>query len=365
MANILNVISALSPFGGTITKLRVLMTQSTQHKHFLYHPGFKFNEQDIKEQIKWYKQHNIPAYYGIYGRNVLKNALAVSKIIKENKIDIVHFYFNHEQSFAGLIKLLNPHVKMVRSIVGYDKRLSFFRRLVVRISLSFIPNYIYISNYIKNLYEEEYPCLKSKRTHIIYNGPVNVRPIHKEIQERQSVVALGGLAERKNCMVLIEAMNHIVNDFHRKDINLYILGDGPERVLCEKKIEEYSIEKNVILVGYTKKVSEYLDDCAVYVHPAITEGFGIAVVEAMQMRCPCIVADKGALPELIVDGESGYVVDAFDHKIWAEKIVFLYDHLDERKKMGECAYKRAEERFSLNAFVHNHDEYYNSLLAQK
>lgn len=362
MARILNVISAVSPMGGTITKLRVLMTQSKMHEHYIYQPSFKADENLLLREREWYKNHGIPSYYGIYGRNIFKNARAVTKIIKENHIDIVHFYFNHEQSFAGLVKLMNPGVKMVRSIVGFDSRLSLLRRMVVRISMSFIPNYIYISNYIKELYEAEYPVLKSKQSQIIYNGPVNIQSPSILFGNRKKIVVIGGLCERKNSIVLVEAMNYIVNNYNRSGIILYIIGEGEQRGICETKIRNYGIENNVVLVGYTTKVSQYLDDCAIYVHPAITEGFGIAVVEAMQMHCPCIVADKGALPELIVDGESGYIVDAYDAQAWAEKIIYLYDHLDERIRMGENAYKRANELFSLDAFVRNHDDYYNSLL---
>ena len=365
MARILNVISAVSPMGGTITKLRVLMTQSRMHKHYIYQPSFRSDENILLKEREWYKQHGIPSYYGINGRNIFKNAKAVSRIIKENNIDIVHFYFNHEQSFAGLIKLMNPHVKMVRSIVGYDTRLSFFRRMVVRISLSFISNYIFISKYIKELYEDEYPILKTKCTKIIYNGPVNVKTPSVPYINRKKIVVIGGLCERKNSMVLIEAMNIIVNQYKRRELTIYILGDGDQREISEAKIKSYAIENNVVLVGYTKAVTQYLDDCAIYVHSATTEGFGIAVVEAMQMHCPCIVADKGALPELIVDGESGYIVDAFDAQAWAEKIIYLYDHLDERIRMGENAYNRAMEKFSLDAFVRNHDNFYNSLLNKK
>lgn len=364
MPRILNVISAVTPMGGTIAKLRVLMTQSKMHKHYIYQPSFKSDESELLKEREWYKQHGIPSYYGIYGRNIIKNAWAVTKIIKANNIDIVHYYFNHEQSFAGIVKLLNPHIAMVRSFVGYNK-LSPFRRMMLSVSQSFISNYIYISQFIKNAYEKDYPRLTKKSSQIIYNGPINVQPVKTKLQDRHLIVGIGGLCPVKNYTVLIEAMNIIVNRYHRKDINLYILGDGPDRVLYEEKIKEYSIQKNMILVGYSKNTSEYLNDCAIFVHPAKAEGFGIAVVEAMQMHCPCIVADKGALPELIVDGESGYVVDAFNAKAWAEKIIYLYDHLDECMRMGENAYKRAMEKFSLDAFVRNHDEYYNSLLTQK
>lgn len=362
MANILDIISAVTPMGGTITKLRVLMTGTNCHHHVLYHPGFIANKTTIEKEILWYKEHNIPAYYGIYGRNIFKNAWEVTKIIKKHHIDIVHFYFNHEQSFAGLVKLLNPNIKMIRSIVGYERKLPFLRHLAAQISFSFIPNYIYISHYIKNLYEKDYPILKKKHTYIIYNGAVNVIENTTPIAQRNKIVVIGGLCERKNTDVLIECMNIIVNTYHRKDIVLYIIGDGPDRIKYEAKLKQYNIGNNVILVGYTNKVSEYLNDCAVYVHPATTEGFGIAVTEAMQMHCPCVVANKGALPELISNGECGFVIDAFNPKEWAEKIMFLFDNIKERILMGENAYLRAKRQFSLDTFIKKHEELYNLLM---
>lgn len=363
MARILNVISATSSNGGTFTKLKVLMTQTSGHTHYLYHPGFYSNETEILNNMEWCKENGIIADYGIYNRNVFANAWKVSRMIKHYDIDIVHFYFNHEQSFAGLVKLLCPKVSLVRSIVGYDRRLSFFRRFVIRVSLASIPNYIYISNYIKRLYETDYPLLLKKNTTIIYNGPVNVRKPQTHIQDRKKVVLVGGLSERKNSIVLIDAFDIIENEMGRKDIHLYIIGDGPQRGLHEEKIRKYRLNC-VNLVGYTNKVAEYLDDCAVYVHPAITEGFGIAVVEAMQMGCPCVVADKGALPELVVDKENGYVIDAYNAKEWARRIVELYDNLTLRMKLGENSKNRAANLFSLSAFVTNHDNYYTKLISQ-
>lgn len=362
MAKILNVISAVSPCGGTINKLRAIMTLSTQNKHFIYHPGFKTNEELIKKEIPWYKEHGINAYFGIYDRNIFKNAREITKIIKENKIDIVHFYFNHEQSFAWLIKLFNPKIILVRSIVGYDKKLSFWKQFIVNIAFHTVPNYVYISKYIKSLYEKDYHCLKNKNTRIIYNGPINVKEIHNPIAKRKLIVSVGGLCERKNLMVLIEAMNIIVNIHKRKDLQLYLIGEGPDRKLIEQNITKYSLENNVQLLGYKDNVSKYLDECTVYVHPAITEGFGIAVVEAMQMECPCIVADKGALPELIVNNECGFVVPAFNADIWANKILYLYDNIPERERMGKNAYNRAEKDFSLKAFINNHEKLYSDLM---
>lgn len=365
MARILNVISAVTPGGGTVTKLRVLMQNSAEHSHFVYFPGFKSNKNNIINQLDWYSQHGIPAYYGIFGRNICANALKVSKIIRENKIDIVHFYFNHEQTFAGLVKLLNPRVQLIRSIVGYDGRLSRFRRLIVRSSITFIDNYIFISKYIKNLYEKEYPLLKKKNTCIVYNGFVNVKDQIAPIEGRKILVSTGGLCERKNHKILIEAMNILVNQYAKKDLVLKLVGDDALRKEYDDLIEKYSLKNNVFIEGLRNNVGDYLNECAIYLHPATTEGFGIAVVEAMYMKCPCIVANKGALPELVEEGTNGFIVDAYSAKEWADRVIDLINDDVLRKEFSENSHKRAIELFHISKFIEKHNQIYRNLSLHK
>ena len=361
MARILNVISAVTPMGGTITKLRALM-KSSRHQHYLYHPGYDDNRTEIENEMPYYASIGVPAVYGIHNRNVWKHVQEIHRIICRNGIDVVHFYFHFENSFAPLIRLLHPKIKMIRSIVGFDKELPFYRKALVGVGLSFVPNFIFISQYIKRLYEDTYPLLKKKQTRIIYNGAVNVISSTTPLQDRKLLVTTSGLCERKNVLVLIEAMNLIRNQYWREDVQLYILGDGPEREKISILIDAYHLKDQVVLVGYTTDVPSYLNQCAIYVHPATTEGFGIAVTEAMEMYCPCIVADKGALPELVKDGENGYLVSAYDAKEWAEKILYLWDHEELRFRQSEESHRRATEHFSLQTFVASHDQLYDELI---
>lgn len=361
MARILNVTSAVTPMGGTITKLRALM-KSSRHQHFLYHPGYEENRREIEKEIPYYDSIHVPAFYGIHGRNVWKHVQEIHRIIEEHQIAVVHFYFHFENTFAPFIRILHPKVKMVRSIVGFDRELPYFRRKMVGMGLSAVPDCVFISQYIKRLYEDTYPLLKKKRTRIIYNGAVNVEPLSLPLEKRNILVTTSGLCERKNVGVLVEAMNLIRNRYGRRDIKLYVLGDGPEREKITDRVERYGLQDQVLLVGYTAMVSVYLDRCAVYVHPATTEGFGIAVTEAMEMHCPCIVSDRGALPELVKDGENGFVVSAYDAQEWAEKILLLWDDIPLRLRFSEHSHRRAVELFSLQTFIARHDEMYDEIM---
>lgn len=361
MARILNVISAVTPMGGTVTKLRALM-KSSRHQHYLYHPGYTENQLEIESELPYYASIGVPASYGIHNRKVWKHVQEIHRLVRTHDIDIIHFYFHFENLFAPFIRLLHPKIKMIRSIVGFDKELPFYRRALVGAGLFSVPNYVFISQYIKRLYEDTYPLLKKKHTRIIYNGAVNVVPAITPLKDRKWLVTTSGLCERKNVLVLIEAMNLIRNQYGRKDIKLYILGDGPEREKITNLVDKCHLNNQVVLVGYTNNVPAYLNQCAIYVHPATTEGFGIAVTEAMEMYCPCIVADKGALPELVKDGENGYLVSAYDAKKWAEMILHLWDNQTLRFKQSEESHRRAVEQFSLQAFIDSHDQLYDELI---
>lgn len=357
----MNVISAVTPMGGTIAKLRALM-QASRHKHYLYHPGYEGNRREIELEMPYYASIGVPAFYGIHDRKVWKHVREIHRIIRRHGIDIVHFYFHFENTFAPFVRMLHPRVKLVRSVVGFDKELSFCRRALVGMGLSAVPDCVFVSQYIKRLYEETYPLLKRKRTRVIYNGAVNAKPPAMPLERRDMLVTTSGLCERKNVGVLVEAMNLIRNHYGRRDVKLYILGDGPERERIAGRVERYGLQQQVVLVGYTAHVPAYLDRCAVYVHPATTEGFGIAVAEAMEMHCPCIVADRGALPELVKDGENGFVVSAYDAKEWAEKILLLWDDVPLRLRWAENSYRRAVGQFSLESFITRHDEMYDEMV---
>ena len=355
---VLNIISAYSPNGGTIAKLREITTRS-QAEHLIYFCCYNENYEPAKKEDYYYQKRDIKTFYGNYGRNIFKHVRFLSKIIKNEGIDILHFYFNFEQTFAPLLKILHPNVIMLRSFVGYVELSPLKKRLMYPSILS-INNYIFISKYIQSRYETLFPVLRNRRTQIIYNAPVNVLEITPNIEQRDLILFVGGLTKSKNVPLLIEVMNLVVNSFHRKDIELTIIGDGEDRPDIEEMIKKYNLLSNIHLLGYSRKVSEYLSRCKIYLHPATNEGFGISVVEAMYMYCPCIVSKASALPELI-DESSGFVIDPNDAMEWAKSLIYLNDNLTVRKELAIGANLRAKKCFSMHSFIESHDNLYNQL----
>jgi len=106
---------------------------------------------------------------------------------------------------------------------------------------------------------------------------------------------------------------------------------------------------------------DFLSQCSVYVHPANLEGFGMAVVEAMSYKCPIIVSNSCALPELIVNGESGFVVSTYDAQAWCNKIEELLSNQNKMDYLGDNAHERFCSYFSTEIYVKTLDTIYSKL----
>ena len=157
-------------------------------------------------------------------------------------------------------------------------------------------------------------------------------------------------------------MSVVLRKTKNKIIYLYIAGEGPMRAQLIELIKLNNLEKNVFLLGYQSNVGGLLKQCDIFVHPAYAEGFGIAVAEAMMAKKPIIVANAGALPELIENEKSGLTVDPFNAEEWANSIIRLIEDKDFAAKLAMNAKKKAAVDFSMKRFVSNYELVYNELV---
>jgi glycosyltransferase involved in cell wall biosynthesis len=361
MSKVLIISSGYNRFGGTPAKLKKIIDDS-KHNYFIYFPLFKKTNEHIYVTNKnWFllTKGKLKIYEGFYGRNLFAHLLSIHKIIKKEKINIIHAFFDFDTLIAALYKkIFNQNVFIFRSFEGcINKNLSYLVKIILSYLYVFVDHRIYISRYVKEQYEIAFPKMKNKKNSIIYNSPINITKEPVTYENRSNLVCISGLNPVKNIEILIECMNIIINE-RKKDFKLFILGDGPLKNELQQIVSKYSIEKYVIFVGYTANVCEYLKNCAIYLHSCKKEGFGISVVEAMYFGCPTIVANTGALPELVEDGITGYTVSS-NPKEWANKICELMDNIILRKNMSVAAIKRVEILFNENLFIEKHDLLYN------
>jgi glycosyltransferase involved in cell wall biosynthesis len=160
---------------------------------------------------------------------------------------------------------------------------------------------------------------------------------------------IGGLIPIREQNLLVEAAASLAMRGDRA--HCVIVGDGPSRGALESLAHTLGITARVHLVSYRDDVAAVLSVMDAYVNMCGAEGFGIAVVEAMGLGIPVILADAGAHPELIDDGISGLLVPAGALAPLVRALERLSGDSNERARMGAAGRLVAHTRFGMTRYA--------------
>lgn len=154
------------------------------------------------------------------------------------------------------------------------------------------------------------------------------------LRARSVVLFLGGLKSRKNLPFLLEVWRGVAR--LRPEATLLIVGSGPSEGGLRRRVTALGLRDTVVFAGRVpegEKVA-YYNLADVMVSPSSLEGFGFSVAEAMSCGLPVVVSDQGALPELVVDGRSGFVCAAGRVDQFTRSLLELLADLDLRRRCG-------------------------------
>ncbi|MCR5625133.1 MAG: glycosyltransferase [Lachnospiraceae bacterium] len=134
------------------------------------------------------------------------------------------------------------------------------------------------------------------------------------------IVSVGELTNRKNNIVVIEAMKELKN----LPITYLICGSGPKEAELKKKVKEAGLQKNVVFAGYVTDIPEVLSQADCFVFPSFQEGLPVAVMEAMAVGLPVIATKIRGITDLITSGEGGYLADDWNSGSYAKLIKKMF-----------------------------------------
>jgi glycosyltransferase involved in cell wall biosynthesis len=202
------------------------------------------------------------------------------------------------------------------------------------------------------------------KSSVVYNGlgTPDVEPTSLCF-ERPVIACVARLVEKKGVDVAVRALAMV-----RKRIaeaSLLIAGDGPERGALEGLAAELGLKRAVSFLGWTAPalVPALMNRACVVVVPSRRlEPFGNVAVEAMMMARPVIVTDQGGLPEVVVHGETGFVVAADDPAALAEAAVRLLGNPSLARRLGQAGRERALQLFSLDRYAQEYEVLYRQIV---
>lgn len=141
---------------------------------------------------------------------------------------------------------------------------------------------------------------------------------------------------------------------------LILVGDGPERYLCERLCREFNLCDKVIFLGKVRDTTHVLEIADVFLLPSETESFGLAALEAMAVGVPVISSNTGGIPEVNIHGYSGYLSNVGEVEDMAKNMIHLL-HPDNLPTFKINAKERSKE-FSLEKILPLYEEIYRNLV---
>lgn len=214
--------------------------------------------------------------------------------------------------------------------------------------------------------------IKVAKSSVVYNGMaapplLQVRSPHSHLSIAKAPVLLciGRMVAWKRFIWAVE----LFADIHREyeGARLVLVGDGAERAALAQKVADLDLQDSVTFTGILAKEDIYqqLADCTLVLLPSnATENIPYTAIESSWAARPVVASNVSGLPEIVVDGKTGYLVDPMDKSAWRSRIRHLLDNPEYAERLGQQAHQHVSQKFSLNRCRDEYDRLYRQLYQQ-
>jgi glycosyltransferase involved in cell wall biosynthesis len=291
------------------------------------------------------------------------------KFLRQQKINVVHsheFFMNVYGTMAARLANI-PSVVTVHGQVDYASQ-KLRRRLACR-WMSVGSRMVMVSNQLGGRFHKEVG-VDRKRMRTIYNGiDTDAFQENNNLPELRSELGLpegvpivgmvGNLYPVKGYPYFIRAMKLVKKDF--PDVRVIICGRGKLQRELELLANECGLADSVSFLGFRADVPRLLQLMDVFVLSSLTEGLSLSILEAMAAGKPTVVTDVGGNHEIVVEGETGFLIPPENPVAIAEKVCCLLRDRALGLEMGRNGRQRTRDRFSRERMVQAYQELYETL----
>lgn len=179
-------------------------------------------------------------------------------------------------------------------------------------------------------------------------------------KDEKLLVHISNFRPVKRVLDVVEVFRRVLEQVPAR---LLLVGDGPERVKAELKCREEGTCGSITFLGSLPLIEEVLVGADLFLLPSESESFGLAALEAMACHVPVVATDVGGLPEVVADGETGYLFPVGDVASMAEAAIRVLRDEELRARLGRAARRRAVEHFDQDRVVARYREIYQRVTA--
>jgi len=281
----------------------------------------------------------------------IKSIIHVIKLIKMVKPDIIHIHFANKYVLfvtPKISKILG--VKKILYTKHGDPKLGkkSFQRLIYNQYDHILPvsesiaNNLFVAGINPNKISLHYLGIFGNRKK---SNQLKFK-LRKQLKIPNHAIVLGCIAfdnPLKGLDLLLKAFAKVI--YKKSQVHLVIIGVNPLISILPKQAEELGIANKVHWIGIIDNGWKILNVADLYVQPSRYEGLGFAILEAMALKLPIIATHVGGIPEIVKDGENGYLTEPDCINSLANTINHMILNPQHWEKMGEMGYKRYKDSF--------------------
>ena len=274
----------------------------------------------------------------------LTNARKLARFAKEHKIELIH-----SSLFAPMIVSALSTFFFKTSVIwhfhSHEYEIPLKSRLAYKYlgRLALIKKILFVNHELKDFFLHRFGYRESKLEVLFNSSQFPIIETKKHQEQTLHVGFAGRLVPLKRTPFLVEiAKSWISKGF--EDFKFHILGDGPERENLEQLITAAQLQERFVLHGFQPDLNSYYDTFDLFIIPSREECLSLALIDAGMKSIPSLAFDVGGNNEIIVNNQTGFIVDDLSELI--EKSFLLAMDKELRAKFGKRAAIHCESTFS-------------------
>ena len=361
--------------GVVATELGKALAKEGHHVHFItymrpprldvFQPNVFFHEVSFQN----YALFEYPPYETALASNLVD-------IVKYQKLDLLHVHYAIPHASAAFIakqilKEQGIHIPVITTLHGTDITLvgkAPAYRSVVAFSINQSDGITTVSESLKQDTYTNFDIKKDIKVIPNFIDFTRFTKLDKEHFKKAIAPNNEKILIHTSNFRKVKRVEDTVKIFElvRKQVNskLLLVGDGPERACVEALARELKVEKDVVFLGKQDAVEELLAIADLYLMPSESESFGLAALEAMACEVPVISSNTGGIPEINVEGETGYLSDVGNVQEMAARAVDILSDDENLMAFKKRALAQAK-KFDIAKILPAYEAFYEEILSQK
>lgn len=284
------------------------------------------------------------------------------KIIKQHNIQLLHIHSRRGADLWGNIaaKIAGIPVVSTRRVDNIEPKLLGHLKFAKRV------NTVAISQGVANALQQftqlqNIPVIPSAVESKFFNLASQRALLHSRYgipNEHKVIACFAQLIPRKGQNTLIEAMAKILA--HYPDTHCLLFGKGKCLSEYQQQINAFNIQHRVQLPGFVDDIENVLPAIDIIAHPASAEGLGVILLQAGACQRPIVATRAGGIPEIVIDGQTGLLVEPEDTNALATRLMELLADEQKCAQLGERIQAHVRTNFSVERMCADYERLYNS-----